>query len=562
MTHSHVRLVVLLMFMLCSVPAKAEEPLHTTRVASGLFLPVFVVSPPGDMQRLFIVEKRGVIKILNLETGVINATPFLDINSLVGGGQSTNDERGLLGLAFHPNYTNNGLFYVNYTNNSDDTVVARYAVSGNPDIADSGSADTILTIFQPFSNHNGGWLGFGPNDDYLYIATGDGGFRDDPGNRGQDITDQLLGKMLRIDVDGDDFPADPNRDYAIPKDNPFVGVSGDDEIWAYGLRNPWRPSFDRLTGDMYIADVGQNAWEEVNFQSASSPGGENYGWRCYEGNQNFNTGGCDPPNTMVFPIHVYSHAVGFSITGGYAYRGSQIPPLQGTYFFADYVIQHVWSFQYDGANVNDFMERTADLSPSVEGFTVNQISSFGEDAAGEMYIVDQGSSTQGQIFKIGTNEVFPSSLAVIRGQNHVGDLEDVFVSDDEYLQARPSFISPPTTQEPPVALELSGTAQTTTASELRFTFEGQSFLPVGGAVDTRVFTSLFNFTTGEYDELDNRILPPAPDTTFDVIPGNPQDYIDDQTGEVRVLLEFKAEGFSGFLFSEALIDRATWVVTP
>ncbi|MCZ6492810.1 MAG: PQQ-dependent sugar dehydrogenase [Planctomycetota bacterium] len=302
------------------------EPLTTVRVASGLNRPVFATHAPGDFSRLFIVEQRGVIKILDLATKMVLAEPFLDIDVLVGGPNDNFDERGLLGLAFHPDYQTNGYFYVNYTNNSSDTSIRRFTVSGNPDIADPASFFTLLTISQPFANHNGGWMGFGPNDDYLYIATGDGGFFCDPGQRAQDITNQLLGKMLRIDVDGDDFPKDINRNYAIPPDNPFVGVTGDDEIWAYGLRNPWRSSFDRETGDLYIADVGQNAREEIDYQPAASRGGENYGWDCEEGTECANSvspdcagtaNGCscgDP--TLVNPIHEYTHSFGFSITGG------------------------------------------------------------------------------------------------------------------------------------------------------------------------------------------------------------------------------------------------------
>jgi glucose/arabinose dehydrogenase len=384
--------------------AWGATPLTTERVASSLVRPVFVTAPPSDTARLFIVEKAGVIKILNLGSGVVNPTPFLDIDALVGGGTSNGDERGLLGLAFDPEYGTNGFFYVNYTNNLFDTVVARYEVSANPDIADSGSAQILLTIDQPFSNHNGGWMAFGP-DGMLHIATGDGGSSCDPAERAQDV-DLLLGKILRIDV------SSGGVSYDIPPDNPFVGIPGADEIWAYGLRNPWRDSFDRVTGDLYIADVGQGVWEEINIQPADSTGGENYGWDCMEGNHCASDSGCplaDSPCTcldpsLTDPEHEYSHGGSpfrCSITGGYVYRSCDIPDLRGTYFFADYCSEQIWSFRFNGS-VTDFMERTTELAPG-GGLTIDSIVSFGEDDAGELYIVDQATltaGTDGEIYKI------------------------------------------------------------------------------------------------------------------------------------------------------------------
>ncbi len=380
-------------------------PIETTRVASGLNRPVFVTHAPNDEDRLFIVEQRGVIKILDLTTGTVLGTPFLDIDVLVFGPSNDGDERGLFRLAFHPDYDNPGFLYVNFIG-SGGTNVRRYEVSGNPNVADSTSGATIMTFFQPFSNHNGGWMGFGPNDGFLYISTGDGGSACDPSQRAQDITNQLLGKMLRI------IPSkDPDGSgYSIPFSNPFVNETGDDEIWAYGLRNPWRPSFDRETGDLYIADVGQNRREEVDFQPASSQGGENYGWDCKEGTEcssispqcvGFPVGCNCQDNSLIDPIHQYTNPTnGRSITGGYAYRGCDLPDWDGTYFFADFVSARIWSFDYDG-NVNNFAERTSDLSPSSEGAFVRSISSFGEDARGEIYIVDRGiNGVNGEVFKI------------------------------------------------------------------------------------------------------------------------------------------------------------------
>jgi glucose/arabinose dehydrogenase len=378
--------VLLIILVICAfITNAAATGITTTRLASGLSSPIFVTSPSSDLQRLFIVERPGRIKILR--DGQVLTTPFLDIAGRVLSG----GERGLLGLAFHPDYDSNGYFYVNYTNLSGNTVVSRFEVSADPDLADSSGEYILLTITQPFSNHNGGMIAFGPNDGYLYIGMGDGGSGGDPQNLAQSDS-VMLGKMLRIDVDG-------GSPYAIPLDNPFAGP-GDplDEIWAKGLRNPWRFSFDRQTGDIYIADVGQSQWEEIDYQPASSVGGENYGWRLMEGNHCYNPPiDCDSGG-LTYPIYEYSHGGSpfrCSITGGYVYRGNAIPQLPGTYFFADYCSDQIWSFRYDGSNIIEFTDRTLELEPD-SGRVINDISSFGEDGSGELYIVDLG----GEIFKI------------------------------------------------------------------------------------------------------------------------------------------------------------------
>ena len=273
----------------------------------------------------------------------------------------------MLGLAFHPDYTTTGFFYVNYTDNLGDTVVARYTVSAkDPNVADPDSAQTVLTQDQPFSNHNGGQVAFGP-DGYLYIALGDGGSGGDPQENGQNLN-TWLGKILRVDVNGDDFPGDPNRNYAVPPDNPFVSdPNALDEIWAYGVRNPWRCTFDRVTGDFFIADVGQGAWEEINFQPAASPGGENYGWDVLEGGlhgpqpvpggncfEDFPQGSCNAflNGGSTLPVLEYSHSFGCSVTGGYRYRGQLYPQLDGIYFYSDLCSGIIWGaiqeFKADG----------------------------------------------------------------------------------------------------------------------------------------------------------------------------------------------------------------------
>ncbi len=381
------------------------------RVATGLSDPVFVTHAPGDFDRLFIVEQGGRIKIL--KNGSVLPTPFLDITDRVNSG----GERGLLGLTFHPSYQTNGLFFVDYTGALGTTNVAQFSRTANFDVADASSEVTLLTVPQPFSNHNGGWIDFGP-DGYLYISLGDGGNGNDPGNRAQDITNQFLGKMLRIDVDGDDFPGDAGRNYAIPADNPFVGVTADDEIWAYGLRNAWRCSFDDATGDLYMADVGQSAREEIDFHAAGAPAGQNYGWRCTEGTSCTGLSGCVCNGPLLTPpIHEYDPVLFncTSVTGGYVYRGCAMPDLVGTYFFADFCRDQMWSFRYSGGVMTEFAERTSELAADVG--TVGSISSFGEDAYGELYVCDLFG---GEVFKM-----VPSSGITDCNTNGISDACDI-----------------------------------------------------------------------------------------------------------------------------------------
>ncbi|HYB99117.1 MAG TPA: PQQ-dependent sugar dehydrogenase [Candidatus Limnocylindrales bacterium] len=392
------------------LPAGAASAAITTElVTGGLERPLFATAPPGDTGRLFLVEQHsGRIRILDLGNDTLLATDFLDLDDI-----ATDDEQGLLGLAFHPEYAENGYFYVNLTRAGDgDTEIRRYEVSSDPDVADEKSGQLVLSYVQPQNNHNGGWMGFGP-DGFLYIASGDGGGSNDAGTghtagtgNAQDITDNLLGKILRIDVDGDDFPADAARNYAIPPSNPFVGVTGDDEIWSYGLRNPWRASFDRNTGDFYIGDVGQSSREEIDVQRAGDGGGQNYGWRLREGTIQTPTVGGARPSGAIDPIYDYTRGSGAfqgrSVTGGYVYRGP-IEEIQGHYFFADFATARIWSLIYDGSapatfdgsNYTDLSDRTAELDPAGEA-SIDDVASFGEDAQGNLYIVELG----GQLFRV------------------------------------------------------------------------------------------------------------------------------------------------------------------
>ena len=343
-------------------------------VASGFVNPVQVTHAGDGSQRLFVVEQNGLIRII--QNGSILPTPFLDISDNV----ICCGERGLLGLAFHPNYVNNGFFYLNYTRPDGDTVIARYSVSTtDPNLAETNSESVVLIVEQPYSNHNGGQLLFSPVDGYLYIGMGDGGSGGDPQNNAQDIN-SLLGAMLRLDIDSA-FP------YAIPPDNPFVGSDGLDEIWAYGLRNPWRFSFDRQNGDLYIGDVGQNAWEEIDYQQAGKPGGLNYGWRCKEGTHDYNFSGDCLTADLTDPIAEYDHSEGRAVTGGFVYRGQDFPNMVGIYFYADYVSGNIWSLYKTGSNPDSWSVPELELSSGL------LISSFGEDENGEIYVVDRGGGT-------------------------------------------------------------------------------------------------------------------------------------------------------------------------
>ncbi|MEE8278540.1 MAG: PQQ-dependent sugar dehydrogenase, partial [Thermoanaerobaculia bacterium] len=353
---------VVLLLVVAGATAHAAEPIELTLVAEGLTQPLALVHAGDGSRRLFIVEQGGRI-LIHDGTGLL-PDPFLDISSRV----NCCGERGLLGLAFHPDYASNGFFFVNYTESSGDTVISRFSVSGDPNRADGSSETEVLSFAQPFANHNGGQLAFGP-DGHLYIASGDGGSGGDPRNNGQQL-DTLLGKILRIDVD--ELP------FGIPPDNPFVdNPSARAEIWAFGLRNPWRFSFDRSTGDLFIADVGQDRREEVDFQPAGSPGGENYGWRRMEGSLCFNpSGGCND-GSLVLPILEYDHDLGCSVTGGYVYRGTEAPGLEGNYLFGDFCSGLIWGATPGLGGAWAVAELAgSDLA----------ISSFGEDGPGELYV--------------------------------------------------------------------------------------------------------------------------------------------------------------------------------
>lgn len=386
--------------------------IHATRVASGFSRPVFAVSPPGEPDRLFIIEQHtGQIKILDLGSGAVLPTPFLDVpaNEL-----STASEQGLLGLAFDPNYATNGVYYVNLTNAAGATEVWRYARGADLDFSSTARELIITYSGTAATNHNGGWIGFGP-DGMLFIAQGDGGSGNDPLNNAQNIN-SLFGKILRLDVSGDDFPGDATRNYAIPDDNPYVGVDGADEVYAIGLRNPWRISFDSSTGDMIIADVGQAAREEINFIPAGTLSGRNFGWVVMEGTTVHDTTrpGNPPANSPIFTVPIYDYTrgegpyQGFAVTGGYLLRGPDAGG-QGLYIFGDYVSGNIWTLRAGAGSAEDIIQRNGQFVVDVGD--VDTPSSFAVDGQGRIYVI----GLDGEIHRLTFNDGAGDARDAING---------------------------------------------------------------------------------------------------------------------------------------------------
>ncbi|MEZ6073755.1 MAG: DUF4214 domain-containing protein [Pirellulales bacterium] len=376
----------------------ATGAVRTRRIATGLAEPLYATVAPGDNSRLFIMQKNGQVRILDQRTGAILDTPYIDIGSRI----STEGQDGLLGMAFHPNYASNGQVFLYYLDHNRNSQVSRFQVTGNPNVADAGTETYVLGFPQPGDIHAAGWIGFSPIDNYLYIPSGDGGGANDPFHQGQD-PNTLLGTVIRVDVDGDDFPGDASRNYAIPPDNPFVSGGGAPENWAYGLRNPFRSSFDRQTGDFYVTDVGQGFREEVNFQRGDAAGGANYGWPLREGTIATPGGGVGGPrpDDNVDPVYDYAHGAGpfqgNAVAGGYVYRGPD-PSLQGTYFFADFIRGTLWSIEIDRDTQTvvegSLTDWTGLLAPDEGSFAFT--TSLAEDAVGNLYTV----SILGDVYKL------------------------------------------------------------------------------------------------------------------------------------------------------------------
>lgn len=365
-----------------------QAELATELLAKGFERPVWAGAPSSVKDKLWIMEQAGTVWIVDLKTGERAEKPFLEITDKV---TRKGNEQGLLGLAFAPDFESSGRYYVNYNEKSGDSLVVRF-VSHDRLTTDPDSGETILEYDQPFGNHNGGWLDFGP-DGYLYIATGDGGSANDPKNLAQDMS-SLLGKVLRLDVSGE-------TGYKIPDENPYQQQKDiKPEIVASGLRNPWRCSFDRKTGDFWIGDVGQNAWEEINVVSLKELSEANFGWRLREGDietPKESVGGGKPEN-HIEPVYVYKHgsgpSEGISVTGGYVYRGSKISGFEGRYIFADYQNPRIWSFKHENGKASGFTDHTSELQP--EGGRISLISTFAEDANGEIYLLDHA----GPVYRI------------------------------------------------------------------------------------------------------------------------------------------------------------------
>jgi len=426
--------------VLTLAPLALPQEIALRQIASGISDPTDIQSRPDDTGRLFFVQQAGLIRVFR--NGAVVAQPFLDIRARVSSG----GERGLLGLAFPPGFASSGRFFVNYTNLSGNTVIAQYRISGDADVADPASEIILLTITQPFPNHNGGHLRFGP-DGYLYIGMGDGGSAGDPQNNGQRL-DSLLGKMLRVDVE-----SSPGQ-LLTPSQNPFVNrVGARGEIWSFGLRNPWGFSFDRANHDLYIADVGQNLYEEVDYQPAASHGAENYGWRTMEGLHCYNAASCDLQG-LTLPVLEYSHSstMGCSVTGGFVYRGKAWPGLRGTYLYGDYCNGTIWGLERHGTVWTNRVLLNSGMN----------ITAFGEDQTGELYV---GDGSNGAILRI-EGSLAPRFIAAdvqnaasFESGVSPGSLAAVFVDgvkDDPGIVAAQSLPLPPSLAD--ISITVDGVA--------------------------------------------------------------------------------------------------------
>lgn len=505
----------------------ARADLKVVPYASGFSLPVAIIQDPANPSVQYVLEQgSGLIRII--DNGTVLPTPFLNVRTRI----STGGERGLLGMAFSPNYANDRFFYLNYTAASTGaTTIARFSRTDDPFVADPNSFLQVLQISQPFSNHNGGTITFSPLDGYLYIGMGDGGSSNDPSNNSQ-RTDTLLGKMLRIDVNGDDFPGDPNKNYAIPPDNPFldgVPVAALPETWAFGLRNPWKWSFDPPallgSGGMLIGDVGQGAFEELDYEPPLT-GARNYGWALKEGFQNTGLNRVPAYQPFQDPFHAYGRTFGASVTGGYIYRGILLGDFFGRYIFADYVAGRVYSLPmtYDSngeaVREDNRTEHTGDLG------SIGNISTFGTNLDGELFIV---SFSQGIVYRI-----LPENAVWITGVRRIegglsGNARHILSPDDKRLSAVPvSFIR--NGQTSPTEFQVDAQTDQLTQSTMAVQVEAS----ISRNTDARLELYARNWTTGQLDLLQTFVTN-GTDQVFSV-GGLPASTYRSATGQIELRL--------------------------
>ncbi|HVT12782.1 MAG TPA: PQQ-dependent sugar dehydrogenase [Fimbriimonadaceae bacterium] len=544
---------VLLAGLLAAVSAAHGQIRYSTYV-TGLSQPVAMTQDPGQPNVQYVVQRTGLIRVI--QNGTLLSTPFIDLSSLV---ITSYVEEGLLGLALPPDYATSGYAYVYYTNTSQDIQIVRYSRStSNPLTLDSSSAYPILTIPHPVDqNHNGGTLRFGP-DGYLYAGVGDGGSGNDPHQHGQD-PNTLLAKMIRIDPTGDDFPDDPTRNYHIPASNPFVDgnpITAMGEIWDLGLRNPWKWSFDSPalggTGALIIGDVGQDAYEEVDFEQPGT-GGFNYGWRLREGMHDTGLGGSQAFAPLTDPIAEYAHygANGNAITGGYVYRGTALGNYwNGRYFYADEVTGDVWSFRLNQSGTGSASDNT--LHTDELGTAAGHISSIDVDSAGELYFLNFNA---GRIYKVISSAVPPTSVTVYQGDLVSGDLGSLIQSDDQRLVVNGHFGIVASVS--PINVRLDAVAPAQTATSLRFFLEAQS-----SSNRLQQVVELWDYTAGAWVQIDSRPSTSNNDSRIVLTVTNPNRFIENGTRAMRAQIRYYATGVIPFLPWTARIDQAVWGFYP
>lgn len=543
-------LAVLFAAATCMAPAQIRYSSYVT----GLSQPVAMIQDPNLANVQYVVQRTGLIRVI--QDGTVLATPFVNLSSLI---KTSYIEEGLLGLAFAPDYATSGRAYVYYNDTNGNIQISRYTRSASNSLTlEPTTAYPILTVAHPsYPNHNGGTLRFGP-DGYLYAGLGDGGSGNDPNQHGQD-PNTLLAKIIRIDPSSDDFPSDPNRNYHIPATNPFVDgtpINAMGEIWDFGVRNPWKWCFDPLalggTGALIIADVGQDAYEEVDLEQPGT-GGVNYGWRLREGMHNTGLGGNQAYGPLVDPIAEYAHygTAGNAITGGYIYRGPALGNFwRGRYFYADEVTGDIWSFILNQSGSGSASDNT--LHTDELGTAAGAISSIDIDSAGELYFLNFGA---GKIFKLVSSAVPPTGFTIFRGVLTSGGLSDLTQSDDSRLVVTGQITA--ILSDSPVNIRLDATAPSQTPSALRFFLEAQS-----SSSNLQQVVELWDYTTGAWVPLDSRQSTQNSDSRIVLTATNPARFIESGTRAMRAQIRYFPTGIIPFVRWTARIDQAVWGFYP